>query len=275
MPSGVIDLRALAMASATVGIAWLAVACEPTVLIGSCPQASSADGGEAGASTTAEEGVIGSSWSTGFEDGMCGYVAAEGYCYARHDATLEMVSSPVRNGKFAAAFTVTGNATDEDRSQARCVRKGELPKTAVYGAWYLVPEERTSDGNWNLFHFLGRDSDDKSHALWDVSLANNADGKLVLSVFNFMTGTHPRIQNAPPIPIGSWFHIQFQLTRSAQMNGQIKLIQDGTTILDLMNLVTDDADTAFGEWYVGNYARTLVPAVSTVYVDDVTISEEP
>jgi len=268
----VIDLRALAMASATVGIAWLAVACEPTVLIGSCAQSTLADGGEAGASSTSE-GVVGTSWSTGFEDGMCGYLAEQGYCYTRHEATLEIVQSPVHDGKFAAAFTVNGNATNEDRSQARCVRQGEMPKSAVYGAWYFIPEQRTSDGNWNLFHFLGGESEADSHALWDVSLANNADGKLVLSVFNFLTGSHPRIVNPPEVPIGRWFHVRFELRRSAQANGGVILYQDDTTVLTLQNLITDD--TSWGQWYVGNYARILTPALTTVYVDDVTISEAP
>jgi len=48
--------------------------------------------------------------------------------------------------------------------------------------------------------------------------------------------------------------------------------QDGVVALRLTRLITDDTD--WGQWYVGNYARTLVPAKSTVYVDDVTIREE-
>jgi len=215
-------------------------------------------------------------WSTGFEEGMCGYLAEQGYCYARHNATLEIVSYPVHSGKYAAAFSVNGNAapgSTNERSQARCVRQGVMPKSAYYGAWYLVPALATSDGNWNLFHFLGGESEVDSHPLWDISLINDADGALELSVFNFLNNTHPALSGVPPIPIGSWFHIEMQLRRSAQSNGEVTVYQDGVVALHLTNLITDD--TNWGQWYVGNYARRLVPALSTVYVDDVTIREEP
>jgi len=274
MPSGVVDhQRVLAMASASLAIAGLALACEPTVIIGSCTASSSATLGDAGAGGAADEGVVDVPWSTGFEDGLCGYQSVNGYCYARHDASIEIVRSPVHSGKFAAAFTVNGNATTAERSQARCVRQGSMPKSAYYGAWYLIPALQTSDGNWNLFHFLGGVSETDSHALWDISLANDADGKLELSLFNFLTGTHPPISGVPPIPIGAWFHVEIQLKRSAQANGEVTVYQDGVVAVHLTNLITDDTD--WGQWYVGNYAKTLVPTLSTVYVDDVTIREEP
>jgi len=258
------------MVPATLAIAWLAFACEPTVVIGSCAGASA---GEAGASGSANEGAVGVPWSTGFEDGLCGYHSAQGYCYGRHGASLEIVQSPTpHSGKYAAAFTVSGNAIGAERSQARCVRQGAMPKSAYYGAWYLIPAVQISDGNWNLFHFLGGVSEGDSHALWDISLANDADGALELSVFNFLTGSHPALSGVPPIPIGSWFHIEIQIVRSAQANGELTVYQDGVVALHLTNLITDDTD--WGQWYVGNYARTLVPSLSTVYVDDVTIREE-
>lgn len=261
------------MAPAVLAIAGLALACEPTVVIGSCAP-SGQNGAEAGAGgASAEEDTVTVPWSTGFEDGLCGYQAAQGYCYARHEATVEIVRSPIHSGKFAAAFTVNGNATTVERSQARCVRQGALPKSAYYGAWYLIPTVQESDGNWNLFHFLGGASEADSHALWDVSLANASDGGLELSVFNFLTGSHPAIMGVPSIPIGTWFHLEILISRSAQPNGEITVLQDGAVALHLTNLITDDTD--WGQWYVGNYARKLVPSLSTVYVDDVTIREAP
>lgn len=263
--------RALAMLQATLAIAWLSAACDPTVVIGTCGQV--AELGDAGATGASSNVPVRVPWSTSFEDGTCGYYAEQGYCYARHDAKLEIVSSPVHSGKFAAAFSVNGNATTSDRSQARCVRQGVMPKSAYYGAWYFVPVLQTSDGNWNLFHFLGGESESDSHALWDISLANDGNGGLELSVFNFFTGTHPPLSGVPPIPIGSWFHIEIELERSAQPNGELTVYQDGVVALHLTNLITDDTD--WGQWYVGNYARRLVPPLSTVYVDDVSIREGP
>jgi len=273
MTAGVFPHRASAMAVAALAVACLALACEPTVVIGSCAQSSTTDaGGGTGAAASSSADAVSVPWSTGFEQGLCDY-ASQGYCYARHGASLEIVGFPVHNGQFAAAFTVNGNATNtsEDRSQARCVRRGVMPKSASYGAWYLVPELHASDANWNLFHFLGV-TETESHALWDISLANNADGELVLTVFNFLKGVHPPIVNPPPIKIGTWFHIEVLLKRSAQSDGELTVSQDGAVVLRLMNSITDDTD--WGEWYVGNYARKLVPELSTVYVDDITMSEE-
>jgi len=273
MPGGVFHHRASAMAVAALAVACFAMACEPTVVIGSCaPSATAGAGGVAGTPASSSADALTVPWSTGFEDGLCDY-ASQGYCYARHGATLSIVQSPVHDGQFAAAFTVNGNATNtsEERSQARCVRRGVMPKSASYGAWYLVPELHISDANWNLFHFLGV-TESESHALWDISLATDSDGALVLTVFNFLRGTHPPITGVPPIPIGTWFHIEIQLKRSAQANGEVIVSQDGVVALHLTNLITDDTD--WGEWYVGNFARKLVPELSTVYVDDITMREE-
>jgi len=277
MPCGVVDLqRALAMAPAALAATWLALSCEPTVVIGSCAEPPQLDAGEAGASAAANDKAVSLPWSTGFEDGLCGYHSAGGFCYARHGASLQVVGSPSRlPGKFAVAFKVDAAAsTGTDRSQARCVIQGTMPKSAYYGAWYFIPALATSDGNWNLFHFLGGTSEADSHPLWDVSLVNRPDGKLKLSVLNFLTGKYPAIDDAVgAVPIGRWFRLQIKLVRSAQNTGEVVILQDGAIALHLTDLITDD--TTWGQWYVGNYVRALVPALSTVYVDDITITEEP
>ncbi|HKO48768.1 MAG TPA: hypothetical protein VJV79_13645 [Polyangiaceae bacterium] len=278
MASGVVDhQRVLAMVPATFAIAWLALACEPTVVIGSCSESPAADAGMGDASSSAGEDAVAVPWSTGFEDGLCGYHSARGYCYARHGASIEIVETPLARagstGKFVAAFTVNADDTTADRSQARCVQQGVMPKSAVYGAWYFIPALATSDGNWNLFHFLGRTSEADSHALWDISLKNNSDGQLELSVFNFLTGTHPPLTGVGPIPIGRWFQIEIRIVRSALPNGEVTVQQDGVTALHLTKLITDD--TQWGQWYVGNFVKKLEPASSTVYVDDVSIREAP
>jgi len=271
--------RASAMPLAALAIFGLAFACEPTVLIGSCAEPSAveaSDAGDAGgAGGAANEDAVSVPWATGFEDGLCGYHSQRGYCYARHDATIEIVRSPVHSGQFAAAFTVNGITTTANRSQARCVRQGAMPKSATYGAWYRIPALQTSDGFWNLFHFLGTVPGAEPRPLWDVSLVNDSGGALKLIVRNLLKvpSESSPISGAPAIPIDKWFHVEFQLTRSAQANGAVILRQDGEIVYQKTNLITDDTEA--GEWYVGNFAKTLVPALSTVYVDDVTISEDP
>ena len=205
-------------------------------------------------------------WATGFENQFCDYTEVAGYCYLVQPASSGVVASPVHSGQFAAAFTVLTGTGGRDSPQSRCFRQGVFPAEAYYGAWYYIPESETNKGNWNLFHF----QNSPQHGLWDVSLVNGPTGELNLRVFGFLNRS---IDDGPPIPIGSWFHIVFYWKRTKDATGEVALYQDGVRVVDLTNLVTDDTD--WGQWHVGNLASALVPSESTVYVDDVTIRATP
>jgi hypothetical protein len=240
-------------------------ACEPELTIGrwTCSRDGAQD------SIPDRAGPIAVPWSTGFEDRFCDYTQLAGFCYAGAGASYELVTSPVRSGNYAAAFSV---ASDEPSAvQARCVREGVLPSAAYYGAWYFIPAFATNTSVWNLFHFQGRDaSAPMLHGLWDVSLVNAPNDGLRLVLFDFLNGVVRAARDTPPVPIGTWFHLQLYLKRSADRTGEVALYQDGIRVFAVENITTDDSD--LGQWYVGNYADGLMPADSTLYVDDVTIS---
>lgn len=204
-------------------------------------------------------------WSTSFEEQFCDYSELAGFCYAEPGASYTIVASPVHSGRSAAAFAIT--AGDTDAHQTRCVRQGELPKAAYYGAWYFVPARATNSALWNLIHFQGGSSAGQ-HGLWDVSLVNGTNGELELVVFDFLNGVTRR-PAARPIPIAAWFHIEVYLQRAADATGAFALYQDGQPMLEVRNLITDDS--TWGQWYVGNLATGLTPAESTLYVDDVSL----
>jgi hypothetical protein len=103
--------------------------------------------------------------------------------------------------------------------------------------------------------------------LWDVSLINQADASIAPSVYDFLRARP--LEAGAPIPIGKWFHLEVRFNRSAESTGEFAVYVDSDVVLDLTELETDD--TAWGQWFVGNYATSLLPAPSTVYVDDVTI----
>jgi hypothetical protein len=67
--------------------------------------------------------------------------------------------------------------------------------------------------------------------------------------------------------------LEFRLRRASNATGAAALYQDGTLLLELADLTTDD--TQYGQWYVGNYADALSPRDATIYVDDVTIRAVP
>lgn len=249
------------------------LACDPTHVIGGWACA-----GPSSEMLVDEQNVVDkeatrlpTSWSTGFEDGFCGYSALDGYCYARGGGGFAIVTSPVHSGQFAAAFTVDTSDSAPDRSdQARCVATGVLPKAAWYGAWYYIPRSQRTNGNWNLFHFQGRNElEEEFRNLWDLSLVNDDTGDLRLSVVNSLAGIATAPSGMPKIPIGSWFHLEFYLDRASDARGQVTVLLNDQMVLQLINLTTDD--TRWTQWYVGNLADALAPADSTVYVDDVTL----
>jgi hypothetical protein len=206
-------------------------------------------------------------WSSGFENGFCDYTELAGFCYTDTTSTNEIVTSPVHSGRYAAAFTVQSDA--RGGSQTRCVRQGELPTTAYYGAWYYIPEPTTPTLNWNLFHFRSGEDLSATRGVLDVSLIAE-DQDLHLAVFG---KDHERIGEAmhsASVPFGSWFHVQVYLKRGDDMTGEVALYQDGEQVFDVTDL--PDETSPLSQWYVGNLADDLTPSASTVYVDDVTLS---
>jgi hypothetical protein len=208
-------------------------------------------------------------WKTSFEQGFCDYRENYGSCYRSQDASFKIVDGPAHTGKYAAAFSVH---TDGSGEQARCHLDGEFPAQAYFGAWYYIPDKLTNTGNWNLIHFQGG-SPSSLHNLWDISLINDSEsGDLRLTVFcQVPKSSPPPMSEPPPVPIRSWFHIEMFLKRSADTSGEIQVFQDGQSIYHANGLITDD--TTYGQWYVGNWANDLAPSESTLYVDDVSMTD--
>jgi hypothetical protein len=208
-------------------------------------------------------------WSTGFEgEPDDSWIPGDpGACYSTAGASFQVVTSPVHSGQHAAAFTV--DTAVASPSQTRCLKQGVLPTAARYGAWYYLPAQVTSTGNWNLLHFQGADVADgtAAHGLWDVSLANASDGAIHAVVYDFLRAR--LLQTSASVPVGAWFQLEVFLRRAAGSTGEFTLSVDGQVALDLTGITTDDS--LWGQWFVGNYATALSPPSSTLYVDDVTI----
>jgi hypothetical protein len=258
--------------------------CEPKVVIGawSCPPKSKSNlvgtAGAAGAAgSVAADDSFPFPWSTGFENGFdCDYAEPDGACYAQGTAKYNLVTDPVHSGSYAASFTVD-SFVDNKSTHTRCLRQGTFPTEAYYSAWYFIPTIPNKVQLWNLFHFSGGAAIGEKNAdrLWDVSLVKKDNGDLRLEFYNFGKSDQPLPDqsNAPSIPIGAWFRIEMYVKRAADATGEFTLYQDGTSILRMTGLLTDD--TKVGTWFVGNLAENLDPVESTVYVDDVMLSATP
>jgi hypothetical protein len=248
------------------------LSCEQKLVIAnySCPPPSTSIPEDA--SGIPSEVTIEAPWSTSFEDGFCDFTVANGSCYADGLTSCEVVTEPVHSGRYAAAFTINADGTLTN-SQTRCVREGQLPTAAYYGAWYYVPVKPQSVTNWNLFHFRGGDStSDTTHGLWDVSMVLDSNDTLQLSVFNFLKQTTIAASNSHAVPISKWFHVEVFFKRAKDATGEFSVYLDGSSVIRLTKLTTDD--TQLGQWYLGNLVAAISPAKSTLYVDDVSIRPE-
>lgn len=214
-------------------------------------------------------------WSSGFEDGFCGYEDAKGFCYAHQGAAYTSVLSPVHSGRRAAAFSLD-LADAGSEADARCVREGSFPHDAYYGAWFYVPSVPQKTTNWNLIFFQGGSGDrDGWQKLWNVTLVSIGAGKLGLNVFDILNNQGRGPDNPREIPIGAWFHVVFRLVRSAGTDGEVTLYQgdeqhEDQPLVDVTGIRTDPSE--FDQWYVGNLADAATPSDLTLYVDDVSIS---
>jgi len=241
-------------------------ACTPNISAGkwTCSE----DGGTT--IVPASDAAIDYGWSTGFESKFCDYAPPSGRCYSSGPgASYELVTAPapVHRGHFAAAFSVESGRD----VHTRCYRQGALPQAAYFAAWYYLPAYATNTGNWNLFHFRGGDDVDHTQGMLDVSL-ESANGNLQLALFGM---NHARISGsapAPNVPIEKWFQIAVYVKRAPEATGEVALFQDGNELLRVKNVATDDSPLA--RWYVGNLADGLSPANYTLFVDDITISEQ-
>lgn len=255
-------------------LGWLSCACSSKLVIATWACSQSLDAGRTDSTTSEAGNSFEFPWSTGFEDGFCDYSPGSGFCFATGVASFQIVTSPVHSGQYAAAFSVTTGS--DAGSQVRCVRQGALPVEAYYGAWYYIPSLSTNSAVWNLFHFQGgAGPGDTLHGLWDISLINNDSGGLRLVVYQFpitgAAGGTPAMSSTPAIPIGRWFHIRIFIKRASDATGEVQVFQDDVSVLHLTGIITDDS--GWGQWYVGNLANNLSPPESTLYVDDVSITD--
>jgi hypothetical protein len=102
-------------------------------------------------------------------------------------------------------------------------------------------------------------------------LASSAsDGELELIAYTPLLGKTCHANPIRPVPVGSWFQIEFFLKRAAHATGEAKLYQDGTLLFDETNIVTGDSN--YVRWYAGNLSSGVTPPDSIVYMDDVSVS---
>jgi hypothetical protein len=254
----------------------LGVGCDKTLVVGTCepPKVPIDDSGiDAGADVASDPPPIELPWSSGFESGFCDFTQPLGYCLKSGTASYTLVTSPVHSGSFAVAFTINSDL-DALGTQSRCVRRGVLPKSACYGAWFYLPRARIANsGTWDLL-FFRRGDVTIADGLWDVWLVQDSNGDYWPVINDAIHSVAHLPDTQIVVPADTWFQLEFCLERAADSTGRVALRQNGQQVFGLLGVQTDVSPWA--EWYVGSYSKAgLIPGPTTLYVDDVTINDWP
>ena len=76
-------------------------------------------------------------------------------------------------------------------------------------------------------------------------------------------------------PRAKWVHVRFHVTLSERENGVVELWQDGTKIVNARGQTLPLAHTIYNSLEIGISAHSNGPLAATLYVDDVSISNQP
>lgn len=227
------------------------------------------------ASTTAQSakaagGII---WKTDFEDGSLNAFSSGGgggeFNSGNADATVS--TDVAHSGKRSAKLTISANGSDTGARLHRWTEPDRNQK-AYYSAWYYFPQRVDVRGGWwNIMQFKSRTSS-RNDPWWIVYVGNRSDGSMYVYLRDWV---HKRsyTQNVANLPVGKWVHLEVYFEETSSSNGRVTLWQDGVQLLDLRNVQTGYSGGR-NTWGITNYASSLSPSPTTIYVDDAVIATE-
>jgi hypothetical protein len=213
-------------------------------------------------------------WWTDHETGTSDWVRnAEGSTWTSAGGQLDVVTTPVRSGRYALRSIVMSPPNGSPLSAAVAQRNGIMPVDAYYSAWYYVPAAVTATGYWLFFKFRSRvDAADATTNVdvWDFDFLPGSNGGMEFSLFGHVNrNTEPALA-MPPVPIGQWFQVEAFLRATNDNTGRLTIWVDGTPIFDVQARPT--LPSPFVEWQVGGITERITPPMATFYVDDAAIS---
>jgi hypothetical protein len=163
--------------------------------------------------------------------------------------------------------------TSNDRAPiCRLYHRVTVP-AAYYGAWFYVTQDHVSFDWWMMMLFKAQpDVEDITSAynLWDIGQMRSDDGYTTYVLYDHLRTENRYTETEPALPIGRWFHLEAYLSYAAGQQTELEVWLDGQSFLHLTDLEPPPQAPLF--WSIGNGGSQLVPAQSTIFIDDVTIS---
>lgn len=211
-------------------------------------------------------------WWTDHETGdLSDWLSESGDTWTANGGALDLVSSPVRSGRYALRANVASGAGGI-ASAAIGIRGALTPNEACYSAWYFIPTRITTTGFWLFFKFRSRQVADQPNTdvdMWDLDVVTADNGSLVLSLYR-----HDREEVLAgldtSVPIGRWFQLEACLLAANDDTGHLAVWLDGQRVFELNAQLT--MPSQYVEWNVGSIAREITPMSASIYVDDAALS---
>jgi hypothetical protein len=215
-------------------------------------------------------------WVSTFETGTFAEWSGEPGGSANADPApnaIEVSSEHIHRGRLAAKLTISAPVNGV-QANTLLRRRGDLPQSAYYSAWYYLPDNVRVGVFWTIFklrrRYVAADPTSEDE-LYDVNLETLPTGELALWVYDHrVAGRIPLDVPEPVVPIGRWFQVETYFRNAQDTTGRATLWFDGAQIVDVTGAPM--GPTPWVEWDAVSVAVGLSPSLATLFVDDAAIS---
>jgi hypothetical protein len=221
-------------------------------------------------------------WKSDFETGT--YVSwGDNGGYGGHedtgDASSTVDSTHAHSGEYSLKMTTdtaTGKAGARNFRWAIDFSGTPLPKTAYYTAWFYWERNYAPPVWWNIFGFKTKNGSGGSDPDWSINVYNDGKG-MRLYWYDFHAKTDHGINSgAGSLSLHTWHKIETKYTWDIH-NGSVVSWLDGVKWFSLSHVPTEWQTTAINpgirQFSVKNYTDKNIPAISNIWVDDVSIGK--
>jgi cell division septation protein DedD len=197
----------------------------------------------------------------------------EGGIYNTNTGKATISTDVAHSGTHALKMNI--NSPNNGSPQGARVFRWQESRTKqplYYSVWYYIPQQYKPQNWWDVLEFKSRNAT-RNDAFWQLNIGNRTDGSMNFYLYNWVN-SKSFTQNIANIPVGKWFNVEIYYQQAADNTGKITVWQDGVQIFDQTGVTTMFADAIeSANFAVTNYTDNITPANTTIYVDDIKISQ--
>jgi hypothetical protein len=197
----------------------------------------------------------------------------EGGIYNTATGNASITTEVAHSGTHSLKMNL--NSPNDGSPQAARVFRWQESRTKqplYYSVWYYIPQQYKPQNWWNVLEFKSRNAS-RNDAFWQLNIGNRTDGSMNFYLYNWVN-KKSFTQSTKNIPVGKWFNVEVFYQQSATNTGRITMWQDGEQLFDQTGITTMFSDALeSANFAVANYTDNISPANTTIYIDDLKISQ--